>query len=177
MVRRVRTDALSAADVRGIRQLLAAAFDDDDGFSDEDWQHAVGGCHFVLSVEDRIRAHAAVVERELHVDRRPLRAGYVEAVATEPARQRSGLGTLVMRDVAAYIRECFDLGALSTGSPMFYERLGWMRWRGPTFVRTREGVVRTPEEDGAILVLATPSSPALDVNAPISCEWRPGDVW
>jgi len=44
-------------------------------------------------------------------------------------------------------------------------------------VRTRDGLVRTPEEDGFILVLRTPSSPDIDLTAPISCEWRPGDVW
>jgi len=27
------------------------------------------------------------------------------------------------------------------------------------------------------MVLRTPSTPALDEAAPISCDWRPGDVW
>ncbi len=42
---------------------------------------------------------------------------------------------------------------------------------------TGSGPQRTADEDGYILVLSTPSSPALDLTASISCEWRPGDVW
>ena len=66
---------------------------------------------------------------------------------------------------------------LGTGRHRFYERLGWQTWRGPTSVRAPEGMQRTPDEDGYILVLTTPSSPPLDPAAPISCDWRVGDVW
>ena len=117
------------------------------------------GLHVVLNLDDEIVAHAAVVERELHVDGRPLRTGYVEAVATAPDRQGIGLGSRLMADVASYIRETFELGALGTGRHHFYERLGWLTWAGPSFVRTADGVQPTPEDDGYILVLPTPSSP------------------
>ena len=79
--------------------------------------------------------------------------------------------------MTTFIRERFELGALGTGRHHFYERLGWLTWTGPAFVRTAEGTRRTPDEDGFILVLPTPASPQLDLAAPISCEWRPGDVW
>jgi aminoglycoside 2'-N-acetyltransferase I len=82
-----------------------------------------------------------------------------------------------MREVDGYLAENFDLGALGTGTQAFYERLGWQIWRGPSYVRTDAGTERTMDEDGYILVLPTPSSPTLDLSAPISCEWRPGDVW
>jgi aminoglycoside 2'-N-acetyltransferase I len=82
-----------------------------------------------------------------------------------------------MTAVNDHIRAVYELGALGTGSPAFYERLGWLRWRGPTFVHTDRGLERTPEEDGGVLVLPTPTSPAIDLDAPISCDWRPGDVW
>jgi aminoglycoside 2'-N-acetyltransferase I len=59
----------------------------------------------------------------------------------------------------------------------FYERLGWVAWRGPTSVRMGAGAVRTVEEDGNVFVRLTPTSPVLDLSAPISCEWRPGDAW
>ena len=177
--RRVPTDRLTAQEISSIRRLLDAAFgsDEEDRFSEDDWQHALGGLHFVLELGDRIAAHASVVERELHMDGRPIRTGYVEAVATAPEHQGTGLGTRVMQDVGEYIRERFELGALGTGSHRFYERLGWQTWRGPSSVRTPAGDVRTPDEDGYILVLATPSSPSLDLESPISCDWRPGDVW
>jgi aminoglycoside 2'-N-acetyltransferase I len=82
-----------------------------------------------------------------------------------------------MGDVGTHIREQFELGALGTGRPAFYERLGWLTWKGPSSVRTAAGNRRTPDDDGYILVLPTPTSPRLDLTAPISCDWRPGDVW
>ena len=133
--------------------------DEDERFTDDDWAHALGGVHVVLDVDGEIATHAAVVERELHVDGRPLRTGYVEAVATAPARQGEGFGSLVMTEVNVIVRDGFELGALGTGRHHFYERLGWVTWRGPAFVRMPDGPRRTPDEDGYILVLETPTSP------------------
>ena len=107
----------------------------------------------------------------------PLRTGYVEAVAVAPAYQATGLGSRLMDAVNAHIRERFELGALGTGRHGFYERLGWRTWTGPSSVRAPGGEQATPEDDGYIMVLATPASPPLDLAAPISCDWRPGDVW
>jgi aminoglycoside 2'-N-acetyltransferase I len=178
-IHRLRTAELTAVEIRSIRKVLDDAFGSDpgEGFTQEDWAHALGGVHFVLQVAGDIVAHASVVERELHVAGRPVRTGYVEAVATAPVHQRNGYGSVVMRDVGEYIRDHFELGALGTGSHAFYERLGWETWRGPSFVRTQAGAQRTPEEDGYILVLRTPGSPPLDLTDSISCDWRPGDVW
>lgn len=178
-MRRVPTADLTAAEGEAIRALLWRAFPPgEDGFTEDDWQHALGGLHILVEIDGRLVAHASVVERELHVGGRPLRTGYVEAVATEPALQGRGLGTLAMRAVGEHIRERYELGALGTGSHGFYERLGWRTWRGPSAVRTDAGMLPTPEEDGYILVLETPSTPPLgDRGAPISCEWRAGDAW
>jgi len=181
-LRRVPSNALTAPEIRALRELLWAAFGSgEEAFTEDDWQHAIGGLHFLLELDGKILAHASVVKRELHLGGRPVQAGYVEAVATDPDRQGRGLGTQVMRGVTSYIQEGFEegfeLGALGTGSHHFYERLGWLRWRGPTSVRTDTGTHRTPDEDGYILILPTPSSPSLDLSVAISCEWRPGDVW
>jgi aminoglycoside 2'-N-acetyltransferase I len=178
-LRRLATQDLTPPEIAAIRDLLVAAFgsDEDERFGQDDWDHAVGGVHFVLDIDGELVAHASVVERELHVDGRPLRTGYVEAVGTAVDRQGAGLGSLVMADVTSYIGDHFELGALATGRHRFYERLGWLTWTGPTFVRTPDGPRPTPEEDGDILVLRTPSTPPLDPTASISCEWREGDVW
>lgn len=178
-LRRVPTKDLTPAEGSAIRELMLVAFgsDDDERFTDDDWDHAVGGIHFVLDLNGHVIAHASVVERELHIDGHPLRTGYVEAVATTPDRQGAGFGSLVMADGTAYIRDRFELGALGTGRHRFYERLGWLTWTGPSFVRTADGPRRTPDEDGYILVFPTPSSPPIDLAARISCDWRPGDVW
>jgi len=176
-IREATTAQLTDQDLGALRRLFAAAWPDG-GFSNEDWTHAMGGRHWLVEEDGRIVSHASVVERVLEVGGRPLRTGYVEAVATAPSARRRGLASRAMRAVGAHIRTHFELGALSTGHPEFYERLGWARWRGPTFVRTDEGLVRAQEEDGGILVLVTPATPAgLDPAAPISCRARVGDAW
>jgi len=178
-LRRLRTDDLTQAEVVEIRRLLDAAFGDDEEerFTEADWDHSVGGVHFVLDDDGSIVSHASVVERELHIAGQPFRTGYVEAVATLPARQGEGFGTTIMRDATAYVREAFELGALGTGEQGFYERLGWTTWAGPSSVRTHDGPRPTPDEDGYIMVLRTPASVDVDQAAGISCEWRTGDVW
>lgn len=177
-LRRCATAELTALEVAAIRDVLWRAFPPEDAMTEADWEHALGGVHFVAAAGDRIVAHASVIERALHLRDRALRAGYVEAVAVDPTLHRRGIGTEIMRDVNAYIRAHFELGALGTGEHAFYERLGWRTWRGATSVRTPEGaLVATPDEDGYILVLDTPSSPALDFTSPLSCDWRAGDVW
>ena len=177
-IRAVPTAALRPHEVEALRRLFEAAWgDEDEAFTDQDWESATGGIHFVLEEDGAIRSHASVVERELHAGEHRLRTGYVEAVATWPAHHRRGFATEVMREVGAHIDQGFELGALDTSRQDFYARLGWVVWEGPTFVRTEGGAVRTPEEDGAVMVRRTLRTPSLDPSAPISCEWRPGDVW
>lgn len=179
-LRQAASDELTASEVARMQELMGDAFaaDEHGGFTEDDWQHALGGQHFLLETHGTIVSHAAVVERVLHVSGVPLRTAYVEAVATDPRRQGQGLGTQVMRAVSAFIDAGeWQLAALGTSSHGFYERLGWRIWRGQSSVRTADGVMPTPDEDGYIMVRPTPRSPALDWDAPISCEWRAGDVW
>ncbi len=178
MIRRARTDELSSAELAAIRAVLDAAFAPEDPvFPDSDWEHALGGMHVIASLDGETVAHASVVERALHAGGRPLRAGYVEAVGTIPALQGRGVGSLVMRAANEHIRSTYELGALGTGEHGFYERLGWRTWQGPLSVRAPDGERRTPDEDGGIMVLTTPSTGPLNLAAPLSCDWRAGDVW
>jgi aminoglycoside 2'-N-acetyltransferase I len=131
----------------------------------------------VLVVDGGVVSHAAVVPRELDVGGRPVDAGYVEAVATAPARQGEGLGTMAMQQLGSVLREHHEMGALSTGAHAFYERLGWERWRGPTSVRRGGGLERTPDEDDGVMVLRYGPSATLDLRASLSCEERAGDDW
>jgi aminoglycoside 2'-N-acetyltransferase I len=172
----VRSSDLSAADRRALRVLLEEAFAGD--FSDDDWDHAFGGWHALVREDDRIAAHASVVPRRLHVSGRALRAGYVEAVAVAPPRQRRGLGTAVMARIGERIQTEFDLGALSSGEWGFYERLGWERWAGPSSVLLADGhVLRTPEDDDGIMVLRCAVTHDIDLAASIVCDARRGDSW
>src|SRR5829696_1755298 len=87
-VRHVPTDLLGPDELAAIRALLDAAFAPDDPFFPEsDWQHALGGVHLIAERSGSVIAHASVVSRELHAGGRPLRTGYVEAVATSPSLQ------------------------------------------------------------------------------------------
>jgi aminoglycoside 2'-N-acetyltransferase I len=177
-VRRLTTPDLSGAEIAALIRLFAEAWGAKDGTFDEaDWEHAKGGVHVLVEDGGEIVSHGAVVRRTLEIDGTVVLTGYVEAVATWPQHQHRGYGTLVMRDIREIIAADYELGALSTGVPEFYERLGWERWRGPTGVRTPRGVEETPDDDGGIMILRTPTSPRLDVNAPIVCDWREGDVW
>ena len=178
VIRQVAIAKLTETEISVIRDLLRVAFaDDGEGFTDDDWEHAAGGTHFLLEKTGAVLAYASVALRALEVHGRALRVGYVEAVATRPDVQGRGHGSSVVRAVNEHIRRTYELGALSTGLPDFYRRLGWERWLGSTAVRTERGLVPTPEDDGGIMVLSTPTTPTLDLHAPISCEWRPGDVW
>jgi aminoglycoside 2'-N-acetyltransferase I len=177
-VRRVRSPELTPRELGALRAIFAAAWPEaDEAFDEQDLEHAMGGVHFVAGIGDAIVSHASVVERELHAGAHRLRTGYVEAVATDPEHERRGFGSAVVADATRYIDETFELGALGTGRLAFYERLGWTAWRGPTGVRTADGVVRTPEDDGYVMVRITPATPALDFEAPITCDARAGDAW
>jgi aminoglycoside 2'-N-acetyltransferase I len=172
-----RTDELEPTDLGSMRALFDAAWPNE-AYTADDWDNTTGGLHFVVELDGGLASHAAVVERELWTGPHRLRTGYVEAVATWPELQRRGLATRAMRAANEHIRDVYELGGLDSGSQGFYERLGWERWRGPTLVRTAGGEERTEEEDGYVMILRTPRSPSdLDLDAPISCEWRRGDVW
>ena len=167
------------ADVLGqCRALLDAAFAADGGFGDEDWDHALGGLHVLLRQGPELVGHAALVTRRLLHGGRAWRTGYVEAVAVRADLRRQGLGGLLMAEVERAAGAAHELAALSTSElgADFYAARGWTAWRGPTSALTPAGVVRTPDEDGGVLVLPS-STPDLDVTGELTCDWRDGDLW
>jgi aminoglycoside 2'-N-acetyltransferase I len=175
-VREVATAELTEAELADLRELFAAGWPAGD-FDEDDWAHAMGGRHWLIELDGRVVSHAAVVERIVSAGGHALRTGYVEAVATLPGYEGRGLGSRVVAGATEHVRRRFELGALGTDRFTFYGRLGWQRWQGPTAVRTPSGELRTPQDDGYVMVLLTPSTPPLDTAATIACDWRPGDVW
>lgn len=134
------------------------------------------GIHLLGRVNGEIVSHAMIVERWLETPgERPLRTAYVELVATPPRLQRRGYATALMRRVADESQQ-FDIGALSPSDPAFYSRLGWEVWSGPLSVRASAGLIGTPGEQA--MVMRLPGTPrSLRLDAPLSIEWRAGEVW
>lgn len=177
VITRAHTWELGTAACAEIRALLDAAYDGD--VVEDDWEHALGGVHILLREADDLVGHASVVQRRLTHRGVGIRTGYVEAVAVRADRRRRGHGSELMAAVEDVVGGAYDLGALSAADDArrLYERKGWVPWSGETWVLGPDGPRRTPDDDGGILVLRTPTSPALDLSGSIACDWRPGDVW
>src|SRR6188508_3191981 len=110
-VRTATTAELTAVDLRQMRTLLWEAFPKgEDGFTEDDWEHAMGGRHFMAEVDGVIVSHASVIEREIHVGGAPLRTGYVEAVGTRPEHERRGFGSAVVRAATDHVLTTYDFG-------------------------------------------------------------------
>ncbi len=134
------------------------------------------GVHVIGRFDGQIVSHAMWVTRTLQpASRTPLRTAYVEAVATRRQFQHRGFASEILRRLAQEIRS-YELGALSPSGDAFYARLGWELWRGPLFIRTDIGLAPTPDE--SVMILRLENTPAdLDLNEPLSAEWRTGELW
>ena len=165
-------EKLSLTDRSAIIALCEVAFDEP---FEQLFDLLPGSRHLLVYADGRLISHACWVTRWLQpAGLPPLRTAYVEAVATHPERQGHGYGTLVMRRIAQEIA-AYDLGGLSPTEARFYARLRWEDWRGPTAIRVADGILPTPGE--GIMILRTPQTPPLDLDAPISAEWREGELW
>ncbi len=157
--------------------MLDLAFDG--GFDDHDWDHSLGGLHLLVTHGGEPVAHGAVVQRRLLHDGRSWRCGYVEGVAVHPEHRGRGLAAAVMDSAEKIIDAAYDLGALAAspeGRGLYLAR-GWVPWRGPTAVLAPQGLVPTPDDDDSTLVRPVTGGAALRVTAPLTCDWREGDVW
>lgn len=178
-LRVAQTEDLLPTEVASLVGLCEAAFDEPFATA---WEQVGPGIHAFLEADGRPIAHAMIVDRRLYLGHEPdlaLDVGYVEHVATLPELQGGGHGTRVMREIGRILADEYALGALSTGSNGFYDRLGWETWRGPTFVRMADGQrVRSADEDGGVMILRTGRTPAtLDLGGPIAVDWRAGEPW
>ncbi|UTH76004.1 GNAT family N-acetyltransferase [Chromobacterium sp. IIBBL 290-4] len=133
--------------------------------------------HLLAETDGELVSHAAWLPRELRTEGlAPLRAAYVEAVATAPDRKGKGYGRAVLSAIPAILGNDYDIAALSPSEPDYYARLGWELWLGDLSYQATEGKVATPEEDVMIYrLLKTPNN--LDISAPLETDWRQGEVW
>lgn len=166
---------LSSEQRRAIRELMDIAFRGD--FDDADFDHALGGIHVIVDDGARgVVGHASVVQRQLLVDGRPLRAGYVEAVAVHPDQGRRGIGGAVMAAIETVIAGAYDLGALSASEQGagLYRRRGWRVWSGELGVLAPEGYRTTPGDVGSVMVWG---AGVIDLSGSLACDWRAGPLW
>ena len=173
--RLAHTADLDAATLAAARSLLDAVFEGE--LTADDWEHSLGGMHALLWDGDELIGHASVIQRRLVHGGRSLRAGYVEGVGVAANRRGEGHGAALMEPLERVIRAAYDLGALGSTDEAagFYAARGWQQWQGPTSALTPDGVVRTADVDGGVYVL--PVTAPLDLSAPLTCDWRDGDVW
>lgn len=172
-LRTAHTCDLDPTELRAARALMDEAFDGD--FSDQDWDHGLGGVHALVHDDSGLLlAHGSVVQRRILHDGRSLRIGYVEAVAVRPDRQRRGLGGQVMGVLERVIDRAYVLGALSAsdeGERLYLGR-GWQRWKGAVGALGPRGVVPMPDEEPPFLWGAD-----LDPAHELLIDWRDGDIF
>jgi aminoglycoside 2'-N-acetyltransferase I len=171
-----RTEALDTAARAAIIRVCIAAHENED-FQNLFTYIPSGGIHFLGYEEDALVGHAVVTTRWLQPAGLPLlKTGYVDAVSTAPARQGRGIGSAVMRALAATIAEEYEVACLETDREGFYSRLGWEAWRGPLAGRSADGLIPTPDQRG-VMVLCFPSTPTLDFDGPLSIECQASRIW
>jgi aminoglycoside 2'-N-acetyltransferase I len=126
--------------------------------------------------ENTLVSHALWITRWLQVEDKPvMRTAYIEGVATDESYRKRGFATAVMNKLAEEIVD-FEIAGLCTGIPDFYSRFGWEVWKGPLLSRKDNELI--PSREGAsVMVLSLADTPALDLSAPLSVEWREGELW
>lgn len=166
------TQALSEAEKEAIVALCTHAFDEDFGGL---FDLVDSSMHVLARLDGVLVGHACWATRWLQqAGHAPLRTAYVDAVAADPTRQGRGIGSAVILRLNDEIQD-YELGGLSTDRVSFYERNRWERWRGPIGIRTPEGVAMTPAD--IVMILRTPLTPPLDLDALLTAEPRPVNPW
>ena len=170
----VHTADLDASTRSAIRALMDGAFGT---VSDDTYENVLGGVHALLTEDGELIGHASVVQRRMLHAGQALRTGYIEGVAVRGDQRRRGHGAAMMSVLERVVRSGYQLGALgaSEDGARLYSARGWQAWRGPTSALTPDGIRRTPDVDGIIYVL--PAGLPLDLDAELTCDWRPGALW
>ncbi|MBC7877598.1 MAG: GNAT family N-acetyltransferase [Anaerolineales bacterium] len=121
-------------------------------------------------------SHALWVTRYLQAGTDPImHTAYIEAVATDSNYRNRGFAASLMKHLIGEIQD-YELAALSPFSVEYYGRLGWEIWHGPLFIRTHDELLTSPNNE-EVMIFRLPKTPALDLNAPLSAEWRAGELW
>ena len=165
-------NALSQNEIHEIVDLCSQAFECDylsflDVFDDP--------IHVLAKPDGVLVSHALWITRWLEIKDLPrLRTAYVEGVATHEIYRGEGYAAAVVKRLVGEIQD-YDISALSPADTTLYARLGWEYWQGPLYARKDGDWIHVPEETA--MILRTPETPRLEFQAPLSIEWREGEVW
>lgn len=173
VIRLVRREELSGAERQAVISLCNRAFEED---CEPALRTFTDATHLLGHVEGALVSHALWYTRWLEVGNGPLlRTAYVEGVATEETHRGRGYASALMRRLVKEV-DGYDLAALSPSDAQFYARLGWELWRGPLSIRSGGGLIPSPSDE-EVMIYGLAKTPALDISAPLSTEWREGELW
>ncbi|MET7712863.1 GNAT family N-acetyltransferase [Streptomyces sp. NPDC005407] len=175
-LRAAHTYQLSPAALAEIRALMDDAFEGD--FSDEDWDHSLGGLHALVRDDKGVAAHGSVIMRRVLHGGRSYRIGYIEAMAVRPDRRRQGLGSRVMAELERVVDGAYEIGALSASDDgaQLYRARGWQLWQGRVEALGPDGVVHLPDEEDSTYLRPAAGRPLPQPPAALLFDWRDGDV-
>ncbi|MEW1696702.1 GNAT family N-acetyltransferase [Streptomyces sp. NPDC093249] len=175
-VRTAPTHEVGADRLRAVRLMLDTAFDGD--FSDDDWDHTLGGVHAWIEDARGIAAHGAVIQRRVLHRGRSYRVGYVEGVAVREDVRRRGLGGAVTAELERVIDGTYPFGALgaSDDGAALYRARGWQVWPGRLEALGPSGTVRLAEEEGYVFLRPAAGRALPGPDAALVFDWRDGDV-
>ncbi|MFF7732353.1 MULTISPECIES: GNAT family N-acetyltransferase [unclassified Streptomyces] len=168
-----RTEELGKTGRSELRAMLQESFP---RYSQTSWEHCLGGLHYLLRYRGELVCHGALVQRYFRQGTRELNGVYGESMATIPKLRHRGLGSVVVAMATAEIRLHYDIGVFAASKYAFYERQGWQKWRGPTFVD--DGPVTRPKApDRGAVMFRLPANSTIDPDADLTTDMRSGDIW
>jgi GNAT superfamily N-acetyltransferase len=172
LIEHVRSTALTPTVSAAVLNICDAAYET----STAPFFESLGAGDHLLGVRDGVVvSHLMWITRSLQpAGQRPLRTAYAEMVATDPAMQRHGFATALLEHFVPLVGD-YDLAALCPATEGLYARLGWRFWRGPLSARKDGILTLTPGE--RVMILPLSLTPELDLELPLSIEWRDGEVW
>ncbi|BBC38366.1 hypothetical protein SGFS_096600 [Streptomyces graminofaciens] len=168
------TEELGKGGRAELRTMLEGCFGE--RYGDTAWQHCLGGIHYLLRYRGELAAHGSLVPRWFKQGNVALRGMYGESMATVPHLRHRGLGSIVVAMATAEIRLHHEIGVFAASKYEFYERQGWQKWRGPTFVRTDEETLPAAPARGAVM-FRLPVDSSVNPDADLTTDWRDGDIW
>nr|ELR5114236.1 GNAT family N-acetyltransferase [Providencia stuartii]ELR5115371.1 GNAT family N-acetyltransferase [Providencia stuartii] len=171
----LHTSQLTPSEKEMLFSLLVEGFDND--FSDDDFQHTLGGMHVIAYDQQKMIGHVAIIQRYMAMNNEPISVGYVEAMVVEQTYRRQGIGTHLMQHTNEIISSCYQLGLLSASEEgqQLYSSVGWKVWKGSLFELKQRQYMRSIEEEGG--VMGWSANESIDFTASLYCDFRGGDQW